>query len=247
MALFEVSLQILHHSTGGGRPSERITDGKMIGHSVAETFEVVESAALRSVGGMESDADIKAKDEEVEVVPDAGSRAESNAPEVAGRNFSIRTLGVALHKPHIASIEKEGAVQSAEEVGTEFHVGLKLKVAGLVDIRILRVRGTVASGACRPHRKGPDRVGTTNIELLGIRSGLVVTVIVNDTCKGTAGKLEPLVEGEGVMYLGSGLHELRKTAAEKVGRNDPCPCGSGKKYKKCCGAGLPDIESDDKE
>ncbi|MBP7150077.1 MAG: SEC-C domain-containing protein, partial [Agathobacter sp.] len=20
-----------------------------------------------------------------------------------------------------------------------------------------------------------------------------------------------------------------------IGRNDPCPCGSGKKYKKCCG------------
>ena len=25
----------------------------------------------------------------------------------------------------------------------------------------------------------------------------------------------------------------------KVGRNDPCPCGSGKKYKLCCGAGQP--------
>lgn len=25
--------------------------------------------------------------------------------------------------------------------------------------------------------------------------------------------------------------------AAKVGRNDPCPCGSGKKYKKCCDAG----------
>jgi uncharacterized protein YecA (UPF0149 family) len=24
--------------------------------------------------------------------------------------------------------------------------------------------------------------------------------------------------------------------APKVGRNDPCPCGSGKKYKKCHGA-----------
>jgi SEC-C motif-containing protein len=24
--------------------------------------------------------------------------------------------------------------------------------------------------------------------------------------------------------------------APKVGRNDPCPCGSGKKFKKCCGA-----------
>jgi len=22
----------------------------------------------------------------------------------------------------------------------------------------------------------------------------------------------------------------------KIGRNEPCPCGSGKKYKKCCGA-----------
>jgi len=26
----------------------------------------------------------------------------------------------------------------------------------------------------------------------------------------------------------------RRTAS-KVGRNEPCPCGSGKKYKKCCG------------
>ena len=27
---------------------------------------------------------------------------------------------------------------------------------------------------------------------------------------------------------------IRRSGA-KVGRNDPCPCGSGKKYKKCCG------------
>lgn len=32
--------------------------------------------------------------------------------------------------------------------------------------------------------------------------------------------------------------EVKRPAAksDKVGRNDPCPCGSGKKYKKCCGA-----------
>jgi len=29
----------------------------------------------------------------------------------------------------------------------------------------------------------------------------------------------------------------RNVAGLAVGRNDPCPCGSGKKYKKCCGAG----------
>ncbi len=26
-----------------------------------------------------------------------------------------------------------------------------------------------------------------------------------------------------------------KIADKRVGRNEPCPCGSGKKYKKCCG------------
>jgi preprotein translocase subunit SecA len=39
---------------------------------------------------------------------------------------------------------------------------------------------------------------------------------------------------------GDGSSSGTKTApvrSNKVGRNDPCPCGSGKKYKKCCGAG----------
>ena len=30
--------------------------------------------------------------------------------------------------------------------------------------------------------------------------------------------------------------QTMKREGKKVGRNDPCPCGSGKKYKKCCGA-----------
>jgi uncharacterized protein len=29
---------------------------------------------------------------------------------------------------------------------------------------------------------------------------------------------------------------LRSMQAKKAGRNDPCPCGSGKKFKRCCGA-----------
>jgi len=32
-----------------------------------------------------------------------------------------------------------------------------------------------------------------------------------------------------------GKKPIKKKADEQVGRNDPCPCGSGKKYKKCCG------------
>ena len=36
---------------------------------------------------------------------------------------------------------------------------------------------------------------------------------------------------------GGSSRQPQKRAVKKVGRNDPCPCGSGKKYKKCCGAG----------
>ena len=34
---------------------------------------------------------------------------------------------------------------------------------------------------------------------------------------------------------GGGTVQQRPAAKKKVGRNDPCPCGSGKKYKHCCG------------
>ena len=37
---------------------------------------------------------------------------------------------------------------------------------------------------------------------------------------------------------GSIRGETVQRTMSKVGRNDPCPCGSGKKYKKCCGVTL---------
>ena len=39
----------------------------------------------------------------------------------------------------------------------------------------------------------------------------------------------------------SGPEPIRHS--QTPGRNDPCPCGSGKKYKKCCGAGQSDGEN----
>ena len=34
---------------------------------------------------------------------------------------------------------------------------------------------------------------------------------------------------------GGSQQPRRVKTSEKIGRNDPCPCGSGKKYKVCCG------------
>jgi len=36
--------------------------------------------------------------------------------------------------------------------------------------------------------------------------------------------------------IGSHYYRSKPVTVEKIGRNDPCPCGSGKKYKKCHGA-----------
>jgi len=45
-------------------------------------------------------------------------------------------------------------------------------------------------------------------------------------------------ELEQARMAGGGAQEAvqQVVRGDKVGRNDPCPCGSGKKYKKCCGA-----------
>jgi preprotein translocase subunit SecA len=57
-------------------------------------------------------------------------------------------------------------------------------------------------------------------------------------------ELQPLAsrqhQFEGAVPSGPVMSDVKQTPLKrevpKVGRNDPCPCGSGKKYKKCCGA-----------
>ena len=66
-----------------------------------------------------------------------------------------------------------------------------------------------------------------------------------------AGREEYVVTGGSITYQGQDLLALEPEeraqqqprqepvrAEKRVGRNDPCPCGSGKKYKNCHGQGL---------
>jgi uncharacterized protein YecA (UPF0149 family) len=56
--------------------------------------------------------------------------------------------------------------------------------------------------------------------------------LVKDSLNSRAerGGLEPIWNSDGEIVADGPV-----VATVKVGRNDPCPCGSGKKYKKCCG------------
>lgn len=52
-------------------------------------------------------------------------------------------------------------------------------------------------------------------------------------------KREKVLKPVSTNINGEGDNKKQPVVKEKkVGRNDPCPCGSGKKYKKCCGANV---------
>ena len=61
--------------------------------------------------------------------------------------------------------------------------------------------------------------------------------VASNTAPDTS-KLREVHEQAQVIGQGSGTSTDKPISTEpEVGRNDPCPCGSGKKYKKCHGAG----------
>ena len=87
----------------------------------------------------------------------------------------------------------------------------RIESADLFDNMILSIReGTVRSILSVQPKKHEEikRVSVSKIKSEGFA--------------GNAGKSEP-------------SRPIVKKSSEKVGRNDPCPCGSGLKYKKCCG------------
>jgi len=66
-----------------------------------------------------------------------------------------------------------------------------------------------------------------------------VATYVMDGLREDHHEISSFVRGAGGEWLFSEGEVIPETVVRegpKVGRNDPCPCGSGKKYKKCCGA-----------
>ena len=56
-----------------------------------------------------------------------------------------------------------------------------------------------------------------------------------ETVKITGAALEAIHSVDGGSKIGTDVDRTIRNEDPKIGRNDPCPCGSGKKYKNCCG------------
>jgi len=56
-----------------------------------------------------------------------------------------------------------------------------------------------------------------------------------ETVKITGAALEAIHSVDGGSKIGTDVDRTVRNEGPKIGRNDPCPCGSNKKYKNCCG------------
>jgi tetratricopeptide (TPR) repeat protein len=74
---------------------------------------------------------------------------------------------------------------------------------------------------------------TIDLDVAGDRSGIRDTATA--TLEAEQFPLDRMMEI--VQALDAANPSIRPRQATKVGRNTPCPCGSGRKYKKCCGSG----------
>jgi preprotein translocase subunit SecA len=71
----------------------------------------------------------------------------------------------------------------------------------------------------------------------GIRHDLVHNIFNLNVTKGPPPKqtASPMAKVANASRGGDSGKPAEKVEGKKIGRNDPCPCGSGKKYKHCCG------------
>jgi preprotein translocase subunit SecA len=121
-----------------------------------------------------------------------------------------------------------------------FHMFEELKAAiqhYTVDalLKLMRDGVTVTVQRPEPQRKMPLNLHT-NVDELAKASGQAKNDTSSERAKGTQGRKA----GAGSHHSHANGHNgagtgSRSATSTKVGRNDPCPCGSGKKYKRCHG------------
>jgi preprotein translocase subunit SecA len=108
-------------------------------------------------------------------------------------------------------------------------------------LKLLRNDFTITIQRPEPQRKTPRNV-RTNVDEIAKASGQAKSDVTEERTRGNARKGGAGRNGTGRNGTGPRgaarapvTTATRPTSPTKVGRNDPCPCGSGLKYKKCHG------------
>jgi len=148
----------------------------------------------------------------------------------------IDALDVMRASIHFRSIGQRDPLVEFKNEAYQMFENLKMSIQHyIVDelLKLLHGNITITVNRPEPQRKAPRNL-RTNAETIALASGQAKS---DSSEKRTASNRQNT--GNRHNANGRGSHATpaaRPVAANKVGRNDPCPCGSGKKYKKCHGA-----------
>lgn len=90
-------------------------------------------------------------------------------------------------------------------------------------------------------QRGEDATDESGLPKVRRRAPVTVRYEHSDTAPSYASAPSGVPQQEAPQGMATTVTTHRKTEAEKIGRNDLCPCGSGKKYKKCHGRKTADV------
>ncbi len=82
---------------------------------------------------------------------------------------------------------------------------------------------------------GRQQLVHSEVNMLGPRQSVAPRQGAGDTAGQTGARQHDFDQAVAELMPEEALHHPHTREVPKVGRNDPCPCGSGKKFKKCCG------------
>ena len=148
----------------------------------------------------------------------------------------IDALDVMRASIHFRSIGQRDPLVEFKNEAFRMFDNLKMTIQHyIVDelLKLLRGNITITVKRPEPQRKAPRNL-RTNIDQIVMASGQAKS-------DGSDARTVSRRQGTANRQNGHGRTSSATTAprpvmANKIGRNDPCPCGSGKKYKKCHGA-----------
>ncbi len=102
-------------------------------------------------------------------------------------------------------------------------------------LRLLKGNITIKVEQPAPPKRKPARQLRTNAQAIALASGQAIadeTDAPRPTQRRQSGNHRQAQNGR----VSTAVHTTPRQASGHIGRNDPCPCGSGRKYKKCHGA-----------
>ena len=103
-------------------------------------------------------------------------------------------------------------------------------------LKLLRDEVTVTVNRPEPQRKAAPRNVRTNVDAIEKASGQTKSDADTQQTKANNARHNGNAGRNGKSASTNGTNSSSRPTSGRVGRNDPCPCGSGKKYKKCHGA-----------